>query len=106
MNPFIAKIYKKYDKHPSMKRWNSQQQYLIGMFFIAGFIPILLTAIVYEYIAPISIISFWLLLSGVRIIPRLCDMWIQTSYPNRILFIELTNGVILSFVISYMLSIL
>jgi len=105
MNPVIAKIYKKYKSHPSMKVWSSQPKYMAGVFFVAGFVPVLLIAIAYSFISPISVIAFGLIISGVRIIPRFCDAWSQTSYPNTILIIELVNGVILSFVIVYMLSI-
>ncbi len=105
MNPVVAKIYKKHKSHPSFKIWSSQTKYLAGAFIVAGFIPILLIAIAYSFISPISIIAFGLILSGVRIIPRFCDAWSQTSYPNPILAIELVNGCILSFVIAYMLSI-
>jgi len=106
MNPFIAKIYKKYHKHPSMKHFSSQKNYLIGVFSVAGLIPILLSYIAFQFLQPISWILFGSILFLVRIIPRFCDMWMQTSYPNKILFIELINGLILSFVISFMFSIL
>jgi hypothetical protein len=106
MNPIISKIYKKYNKHPSMKHFSSQRKYLIGVFLIAGFIPIFLSYIAYSFISPINVFAFGMILSGVRIIPRLCDMWMQTSYPNKILTIELINGIILSFVIAFMFSIL
>lgn len=106
MNPHVAKIYKKYQKHPSMKKWSSRKQYFTGIFFVAGFIPILLIAFVYDYIPYISAVEFGFLLVGVRVIPRLCDMWMQTSYPNKILGVEFVNGTILSFIIAFMLSII
>lgn len=106
MNPFVAKIYKELHNHPSMKHFSSQGKYLANVFLVAGLIPIIFCAIIYINIGPISFLKFGVLLSFVRIIPRLCDMWIQTSYPNKLLVIELTNGCILSFVIAYMFSVL
>lgn len=106
MNPFIAKIYKKFHIHPSMKHFSSQKNYFLGIFFIAGLIFILLTNIAYVFLVPISRGLFGCILFIVRIIPILCYMWIQTSYPNVILFIELINGLLLSFVITFMFSIL
>ena len=106
MNPLTAKIYKKYEKHPSMKKWKTKTKYLTGVFFVAGLIPILLIAIAYQYLTPINWLLFGLILFGIRIIPRFCDMWMQTAYPNKILLIEIVNGLILSFVIAFMFSIL
>jgi hypothetical protein len=107
MNPFVARIYRKYHTHPSMKHFATQSQYLSGVFVIAGFVPILLTTVAYEMLlAPMYWVSLGILLAAVRIVPRLCDMWMQTSYPNVLLLIELINGMILSFVIAYMLTVL
>jgi hypothetical protein len=104
MNPFTAKIYKKYQSHPSMKIWTNQKKYLTGVFLVAGFIPNLFIITTYQFLAPISVMNLSLILFGVRIIPRMCDMWMQTSYPNKILLVELINGAILSFVISFMIT--
>jgi hypothetical protein len=42
---------------------------------------------------------FGLILIAVKIFPRFFDMWIQTTYPNRLLAVEFVNGTIGSFVI-------
>ena len=106
MNPFTARIYKKHSKHASMRHFPTQGKYLAGVFLIAGLVPIILSRIAYDLITPIGVIGFWLLLAGVRIIPRLCDMWMQTSYPEELLLVELANGIILSFVTAFMFSVL
>jgi len=106
MNPFIAKIYKKYHKHPSMKHFSNQKNYLTGVFFVAGFIPIILILFAYQFIVPINWIIFGFILFMFRIIPRFCDMWMQTSYPNTLLIIELINGLILSFIIAFMFQLI
>lgn len=104
MNPFTAKIYKKFQRHRSMKRWKTQPRYLIGVFLVAGFMPNLLITITHSFIPGLGVLGFGLLLVGVRIVPRLCDMWMQTSYPDKILAIELMNGIVLSFVTAFMLE--
>ena len=43
-------------------------------------------------------VVFGLVLIAIKIWPRFFDMWIQTTYPNRKLVIELINGSIGSFV--------
>ena len=106
MNPLVAKVYRGFQNHPSVKTWKLQSRYLLGVFCIAGLIPIFFIAVVFEFIQPVNWILFGFLLCGVRIIPRCCDMWMETSYPNRLLLIELINGVILSVVIALMFSVL
>ena len=97
-NPTITKIYKSFEKHPGMKKWESKIKYIITMYFTGALIPSLIMAFVYEFISPVSILHFGLILFGLRIIPRFFDMWIQSSYPNKLLYIEIVNGTILSFV--------
>ena len=106
MNPLVAKVYRGFQNHPSVKTWKIQWEYLLGVFFIAGFIPIFFIDVIYEYLSPVNGVLFGFLLCGVRMIPRCCDMWMQTSYPDTLLFIELVNGVMLSVVIALMISLL
>lgn len=49
-------------------------------------------------------LGFGLLLAGLRMLPRFFDMYMQTSYPNVLLVIELVNGTILSFVAAGVLT--
>ena len=97
MNPFVAKIYKKHETSPSMKKWKSQKSYLSMMYLLGILVPSLIAAFFFYYLAPISVLSFGLLLVGIRMLPRFFDMYMQTSYPNVLLLIELVNGTILSF---------
>ena len=97
MNPLVAKIYKQFENHPGMKKWDSQKKYLIYMYLIGALIPSIIFSFIYEFISPISVLHFGLILIGIRIVPRFIDMWIQSSYPTKILFVEIINGTILSF---------
>jgi len=97
MNPLVAGIYKKFEDHPAMKKWDNQKKYLLYMYLIGALIPSILFSFVYEFISPIGIIPFGLILVGVKIIPRFFDMWIQSSYPNKLLAVEIVNGTILCF---------
>lgn len=106
MNPLVAKIYKKYDRHPSMKSWQSQQKYLSVVFLLGILVPSFAITFFFYYLAPISFLAFALLLTLIRMVPRFCDMYIQTSYPNVLLAIELVNGTILSFVAAGVLTLL
>ena len=111
MNPFVAKIYKKHENSPGFKKWNDTKKYLINTFIFAVLIQCLLFAFVYSFIQPVlpeSIVLitlyFGLILVAVKIIPRLFDMWMQSSYPNTLLTIELIIGAIGSFVIAFVFA--
>lgn len=107
MNPIIAKIYKKHSKSAAMKTWKDPKKYMTSMFLVGALIPCLLFAAAYSFIKSAlpstflqNIFYFGMLLVTIRIIPRFFDMWIQTSYPDRLLAIEMFNGIIGSFVIA------
>lgn len=107
MNPATAKIYKSYARHPSMKVWKTRQGYLLSVFFLGGVLLCVPGAFIYYLLKPslsgeflIDSLFFTSILVVVGIIPRGVNMWIQSSYPNKLLLIELFNGTILSFVVS------
>jgi len=104
MNPIVAKIYKGFEDHPSMKKWSSQKKYMINMYLLGILIPSLITTFVYLALSPISTLFFGLMLAGVRIVPRFFDMYMQSSYPNKLLYVEIVNGTILSFLVAVALS--
>ena len=106
MNPYIAGIYNKYKDHRSMKKWPTRGKYLGSMY---GFILVqcLIFAFVYAFVAPVfpeglllQTIYFGLILTGIKIVPRALDMFMQTCYPNKLLLIEFINGTIGSFIIA------
>ncbi len=106
MNPLVAKVYKKYHEHKSMKHWGTRRKYLSIVFFLGILMPAFLLTLLYAYLIPRGVLELTLLLVGVRFVPRFADMFIQTCYPNKLLLIELINGTILSFVVAVTLNIL
>ena len=111
MNPFTAKIYKSHEGHPGLKKWASTQKYMIIMYLLGALLPALIVAFVWNFLNPVfagglalKTFYFGLILVGIRIIPRLIDMWIQSTYPNKLLVIELINGTIWGFVAALVLA--
>ena len=108
MNPFVTKIYKKHKKHPAINNHSTDKKFMIDMVVLGMFIPSFIAATTYSYLKPglhiingdlgsmALVLAFMLI--GIRIIPRFFDMNMLTSYPKKLLFIELINGIILSFV--------
>ena len=105
MNPMTAKVYKSFENHPGLKKWASQKKYMIKMYLGGALMPGIIMAAVYSFISPVlgfslglNLLFFGLILVFVRIVPRWFDMWIQSSYPGKLLGIEIINGTILSFI--------
>jgi hypothetical protein len=104
MNPVTDKIYKSAD-NSAVREWPSLSKYL-GLMFLGGVLAqYTLWALVFVLVKPAlpggafsQGIVFGLVLIAIKIWPRFFDMWIQTTYPNRKLVVELINGSIGSFV--------
>jgi hypothetical protein len=113
MNPVVAKIYKKFENSPGYKKWKDTKKYLINMYIFGILIQCLFFAFVYSFIKPIlpdilalNTLFFGLILIAVKILPRLFDMWTQSTYPNKLLAVEFVNGTIGSFVIALILTLI
>jgi hypothetical protein len=94
----------------AVRPWSSKGRYLVTQFLGTQVEVYLLTA-TFVWLRPlISIPGFagalvlGLVLAAVRVYPRFWNMWIQTTYPNRLLAIELANGTIGTLVIAFFLQ--
>jgi len=106
MNPLVARIYKNFENSPGFKKWNNTKKYLVNMYVFGILIQCLLFAFVYSFVKSIlpgtlilNMLYFGLILMAVKIFPRLFDMWMQSTYPNKLLLIEFINGTIGSFIL-------
>jgi len=100
MNPLVAGWYKSFEKHPSMKNWESQGKFMMNMFFLT-LVEIIFIGIVYVSTVQALPNYFWmkgivfgLLVAGVRVYPRFLSMYMQTTYPGKLLAVEFVNGTI------------
>ena len=107
MNPVVRRIYDQFDSLPVMKQWQSVPQYLGVMFLGACLAQCFLAALVFALVKPAlpdsflgEVAVFGFILIGIKIFTRFFDMWIQTTYPNKLLAIEFINGSIGSLVIA------
>ncbi|MFQ6083449.1 MAG: hypothetical protein ACE5WD_08830 [Candidatus Aminicenantia bacterium] len=105
MNPLVARIYKNAENSPGLKKWQSVPRY-IGLQYVGILAQCLLWAFVFVLVEPvlpggllIKGVVFGLILVAVKIFPRFFDMWIQSTYPNKLLAVEFVNGTIGSFII-------
>ncbi len=112
-NPIVDGIYQRAMKEePGVKDHPSRARYLITQ--VAGTqIEIWILAIAFLWLRPLigvegmaGTLLLGLLFSGIRVYPRFWNMWIQSTYPNRMLAIELVNGVISTYTIVIALHLL
>ncbi len=110
MNPLVARAYKNAQASPALKKWPNVPKY-IGLQFVGILVQCLAWAFVFNLVKaalPGGVLAqgawFGLILTAAKILGRLVDMWLQTTYPGRLLALELVNGVIGSFVIAFVLA--
>ncbi len=105
-NPFVARLYREAKSHPGVRRWESEKAYVAWMFAGTQVEVFILTG-AYLYLrqrfADPKGLGAALVLAGlfaaIRVYPRFWNMWIQSSYPGRLLAVELANGTIGTFVV-------
>ncbi len=105
-NPWVARLYRDAEGDPGVRKWESKKAYIAWMF--AGTqVEVFILAGAYLYLRQLFAAAEGLdtalilagILAGVRVYPRFWNMWIQSSYPNRLLAVEAVNGTVGTFVI-------
>ena len=112
-NPFVARLYKEAEGEPGLRSWPNQKKYIFSMFLGTQVEVFILTA-AYLYLRqflpePAGVGTALLLagiLAAVRVYPRFWNMWIQSTYPGKLLAVEFVNGTIGTFVILVALALL
>ncbi|MCD4813206.1 hypothetical protein K8S19_05890 [bacterium] len=112
-NSVVAGIYKSLENHPGMKQWPDIRCYLSRM-FLGTQVEIYIFAAAYVYLrqffpAPegwMTALTLAGIFAAIRIYPRSFAMWIQSSYPAKLIAIETVNGTLGTFVIVLSLKLL
>jgi hypothetical protein len=104
-NPYVAKLYKEEENSQGLRKWTNIPKYLF-LQYLGILIQCVLWAFIYAFIKPIlseellrGVIILGILLMMIKVIPRFIDMWIQSTYPIILLFVEFINGTIGCFII-------
>lgn len=105
-NPIVGKMYKDASGEPGVKIWKDQKEYLLKM-FLGTQIEVYILTVSYLYLrtlfseptawAPALILAA--VFAAVRVYPRFWNMWIQSTYPGKLLVVEFINGILSTFVI-------
>jgi hypothetical protein len=110
-NPLVDRISAAAEaSSPAAKRWPSKPRYFLTQFFGTQVEVYILTA-GFVWLRPLvtaggygGAFHLGILFAALRVYPRFWNMWIQTTYPNRLLAIEVVNGTLGTWVICLFLQ--
>ena len=97
-NPITDRLSRDLEQGPAVKSWPSKPRYFVTQFLGTQVEVFILTAGFLWFRPLIGIpgyagaLAIGGLLAATRVYPRFWNMWIQTTYPNRLLAIEVVNG--------------
>ncbi len=105
-NPLVDGIYARAMKEePGVKDWPSKPKYLLTQ-ILGTQVEVYILAFAYAWLRPLldmepmaATLVLGVAFSGIRVYPRSWNMWIQSTYPNRMIAIETVAGVISTFTI-------
>jgi hypothetical protein len=97
-NPLTDRLSRGLEQGPGVKQWPSKPKYFATQ-FLGTQVEVYILTTAFLWLRPaISLPGFQGacalggLLAATRVYPRFWNMWIQTTYPNRLLAIEVING--------------
>jgi hypothetical protein len=109
-NPITDRLSRELEKAPAVRQWPSQPRYFVTQ-FLGTQIEIYILATGFLWLRPkldmpglAGAFALGGLLAATRVFPRFWNMWIQTTYPHRLLAIEVVNGTIGTLVVAVFLQ--
>ena len=98
---------------PGLKAWPNKKKYVLAM-FLGTQIEIFILTVAYLQLRALfpepgtiaTALTLATLFTAIRVYPRFWNMWIQSSYPNRLLAVEAVNGAVGTFVVVVGLALL
>ena len=97
-NPITDRLSRGLEQGAAVKQWPSKPKYFLTQ-FLGTQIEVYILTIGFLWLRPLIDLpglegAFALggLLAATRVYPRFWNMWIQTTYPERLLVIEVING--------------
>ena len=110
--PPFKRIYKRAERAASVKKWDDSSKFMIAQ-FVSVFIQCFLFALVFS-VVKVSLpsdmvaqaLSFGLIVTAVKIVPRTMKMLVHTTYPGNLLFIEFLSSLLAAFGVSFIFVIL
>jgi hypothetical protein len=110
-NPITDRLSSDLEKAPGVKQWASKPRYFATQ-FLGTQLEVYILTVVFFWLRPLigmqgcgGAMALALLLAATRVYPRFWNMWIQTTYPRRLLAIEVVNGTLGTFAIIMFLQV-
>jgi hypothetical protein len=100
-NPVVNRLYAEAQAHePGVRRWPSRKRYLFTQ-FLGTQVEVFILSVAYAWLRPhlgiggfMGALLLGLVFAAIRVYPRFWNMWIQSTYPARLLKVELVNGLL------------
>jgi hypothetical protein len=110
-NPIVDRISARAEaESPAVRQWASKPRYFVTQFFGTQ-VEVYILTLGFVWLRPRVDVQGYagaLLLGGlfaaIRVYPRFWNMWVQTTYPRRLLAVEVVNGTLGTLVIALFLQ--
>jgi hypothetical protein len=110
-NPIVDRISAQAEAtSPAVKQWASKPRYFVTQFFGTQ-VEVYILTLGFVWLRPLvgppgyfGALLLGSLLAAIRVYPRFWNMWVQTTYPNRLLAVEVVNGTLGTLVIALFLQ--
>jgi hypothetical protein len=103
MNPLIADYFARFVGSPGLQLWRDDTVKYLIYIHIGGLVQVLMYAVVFAVVKDalpmkklLRGLTFAIIMIVMMVLPRFFIMWIQTTYPEPLLVIDLINGIIMS----------
>lgn len=97
-NPVVDAYSREANRHVSVKQWPTQAAYFVRQFFGTQ-VEVYLMTVAFVWLRPATAapgyagaLEVGAMIAALRVYPRFWNMWIQTTFPNRLLLVEVVNG--------------
>jgi hypothetical protein len=110
-NPLVDRISAKAEaESPAVRQWASKPRYFVTQ-FLGTQIEVYILTIAFVWLRPLVDVrgygGAWLvgsMFAAIRVYPRFWNMWVQTTYPRRLLAVEVVNGTLGTLVVTLFLQ--
>jgi len=110
-NPVVDRLSAKAESEsPAVRQWASKPRYFVTQ-FLGTHVEVYVLTLAFVWLRPLVNLGGYggaLLLgsmfAAIRVYPRFWNMWVQTTYPRRLLAVEVVNGTLGTLVIALFLQ--
>jgi hypothetical protein len=97
-NPIVDALSREANQHVSVRQWPRPIDYFVRQFFGTQ-VEVYILTLAFFWLRPatsapgyLGALEIGALLAALRVYPRFWNMWIQTTFPSRLLVFEVING--------------